>query len=312
MERAAEIWRGGVNPWDCDAMGHLNVRHHVARAGEGLVELAAQMGMPGAFTARAASTLTVREHHIRFLREARVGDALHMLGGVLEMSDEEAVLYQLLRHSDGRPSSAFHTRVAHVTPGADVAFPWPPRIREGGDALRVEVPHEARPRSLRPGPARLTGSLKRAGELGLRRMATGAVGPQDCDVFGRLRVEGVMARISEGATEFIAGVRRLMGDSEGGEDEARPRIGAAAVEFRLVYEAWPRAGERMVVHSGVAQASDRALTLIHWVLDPESGRPWAGAEHVVIMFDLEARKMTRLPEPVAARLREAVVEGLTL
>ena len=32
-----EVWRGGVNTWECDEMGHLNVRFYVARAMEGLV-----------------------------------------------------------------------------------------------------------------------------------------------------------------------------------------------------------------------------------------------------------------------------------
>ena len=28
-----EVWRGGVNLWECDQMGHLNVRFYAAHAG---------------------------------------------------------------------------------------------------------------------------------------------------------------------------------------------------------------------------------------------------------------------------------------
>ena len=38
-----EVWRGCVNTWECDEMGHLNVRFYVARAMEGLVGLAAAL-----------------------------------------------------------------------------------------------------------------------------------------------------------------------------------------------------------------------------------------------------------------------------
>src|SRR4051812_43049671 len=94
-----EIWRGGVNTWDCDEMGHMNVRFYVARAMEGLAGLAAELGLPHAFAPYANATLVVREHHIRFLREAQAGTALHMLGGVIEIGEDEARLLQLLVHT---------------------------------------------------------------------------------------------------------------------------------------------------------------------------------------------------------------------
>ena len=30
------VWRGGVNTWECDEMGHMNVRFYLAKAMEGL------------------------------------------------------------------------------------------------------------------------------------------------------------------------------------------------------------------------------------------------------------------------------------
>ena len=85
-----EVWRGGVNPWQCDQMGHLNVRFYVAHAVEALAGLAAALGMTRAYSPHATSTLVVREHHIRFLKEARVGDPLHMTVGVLDFGDTGA------------------------------------------------------------------------------------------------------------------------------------------------------------------------------------------------------------------------------
>ena len=91
-----EVYRGSVNTWECDEMGHMNVRFYVAKAVEGLATLAALIGMPDAFCADATSTLLVREQHIRFLKEAHAGAALHMVGGVVEMGESEARLVQLL------------------------------------------------------------------------------------------------------------------------------------------------------------------------------------------------------------------------
>jgi acyl-CoA thioester hydrolase len=56
-----EVWRGGVNTWDCDEMGHMNVRHYVSRAMEGLAGLAEALCMPQAFCTTASATLLVRD-----------------------------------------------------------------------------------------------------------------------------------------------------------------------------------------------------------------------------------------------------------
>ena len=66
MGEAVEVWRGSVATWECDSMGHLNVRYYVSKAMEALIGLAAELGMPHAFTPNAQSTLIIRELHIRF------------------------------------------------------------------------------------------------------------------------------------------------------------------------------------------------------------------------------------------------------
>ena len=135
-EQGVEVWSGGVNTWECDEMGHMNVRFYVAKAVEGLATLAALIGMPEAFCADANSTLLVREQHIRFLKEAHAGAALHMVGGVVEMGESEARLVQLLIHSNsGEIAASFQTVVVHATARDGVAFPWSDRTREKAAAL---------------------------------------------------------------------------------------------------------------------------------------------------------------------------------
>jgi len=55
-----EIWSGGVNTWECDVMGHMNVRHHVAKSMEALASLSCELGLLHAFAPHAASTLRIK------------------------------------------------------------------------------------------------------------------------------------------------------------------------------------------------------------------------------------------------------------
>jgi acyl-CoA thioester hydrolase len=299
-----EVWRGGVNTWECDAMGHMNVRFYVSRATEGLVGLAGALGLGGAFRERANATLFVKDHHIRFLREARAGTPLHMVAGVLEMGECEARFLQLLIHSTtGELAASFQTVVSQE----ERAFPWSKSTRLSADALAIEVPESAAPRSLDLAPSDCAAGLAAADSLDLLRLGTGAIGSADCDVFGWMRPEVMVGRVSDGVPGLISILRAGSGEAS----ERAAGIGGAVLEYRIAYLARPRAGDRYVIRSGMVAVGDKTQTYIHWILDPDSGRAWASVQAVAISLDLGARKIVPLSPYDQTRLRERITPGLT-
>ncbi|MBV8683764.1 MAG: acyl-ACP thioesterase [Caulobacteraceae bacterium] len=301
-----EVWRGGVNAWECDHMGHMNVRFYIARAMEGLVGFAAEIGLEKAFGRRAASTLLVKDQHIRFMREARPPAALHMTASVIEVSDTEARILQLLAHSmTGELAASFQTVVAHVTVEERRPFPWSSRSRQGLESLRMEAPPAAQPRSLSLSESAGCGSMADANAFGLLPISVGSVGIQDCDVFGRMRPEVLVGRISDGIPALRS---RLNGDVPVGTEGQR--IGGAVLEYRIAYLGWPEVGARLVVRSGLAAVDDRTQRFVHWILDPTSGRPWGTALAVAADLDLEDRKLIAFSKERRARLESQVIPGL--
>jgi acyl-CoA thioester hydrolase len=300
-----EVWRGGVASWECDQMGHLNVGFYVAKSMEALAGVAGELGMPGPFAANAEATLVVREQHIRFLREARPGAPLHITGGVLEMGETDARIMLLMHHQSGELAAGFQTVVAHATARDGRAFPWPDRIRARAEALQTDVPANAAPRSIGLAPIETQASLARAYELGLPRTGLGVIDARDCDAFGRMRTEIFMHRLSDGIPHFFAGRR------PGAVDPDR-KVGGAALEYRLIHHAWPRAGDRLELRSGSAGGDPRFRRLVHWLLDPDSGRPWGSAEAIAVSFDLETRKLITLSDAEFARVEADAVKGLGL
>jgi len=304
-----EVWSGGVNTWECDEMGHMNVRFWGSKALEGLAGLAAALGMPHAFAANALATLAIREQHIRFLREARPGAALYMTGGVVEMGDSDARLLLVIRHPSGEPAASFQLLVEHATAGDLRPFPWPDRIRARAEALRVELPAYAAARGLDLSPVVSTASLARADQLGLKRIALGTLRPADCDIFGRMAADHFIGRVSDG-------VGRLFGETRPGPEpvagEPPPRIGGAVVEYRVLHLDWPRAGDGVEVRSGFAASGPRTRRAIHWMVDPLTGRPWVSAEAVVISFDLDRRKAVDINQQAQDAFLAAIPPGLAL
>ncbi len=299
-----EIWRGGGTPWQCDEMGHMNVQFYLANASQGLAGLAAMLGMPHAFTAGASSTLLLREHHVRFLKEARPGAGLVMTGGLVDIGETEATLLQLLFHVTGEPAAAITAKVVHVTPRDLRPFPWTRATLDRADAMRIAVPDFARPRSVPTLPVQTMASRQKAEALGLPVTASGAVMPADCDVFGRMLPEQMLARV-------YASVGHVIRPSHEALLQAQPdlagRLGGAAVEYRAVYHAWPRAGDRVELRSGHRELTAKARRVVHWLVDPTSGRPWASGEVVSLFLDLKARKSLTLSEEA---LRAMAIEPM--
>ncbi len=292
-----EIWRGGVTPWQCDEMGHMNVQFYLAIANEGLAGLAAALGLPRAFAPGASSTLVVREHHVRFLREARAGAGLIMTGALLSMGETDAVLLQMLFHTSGEPAAAVTAQVVHVTPRDLKPFPWPKSTRRAAEGLMVAAPDISKPRGLSGAPISTQASLQAADAMGLAIGATGAVGAQDCDAFGRMRSELILARIYSSVGHVL---RKSHAAALAAAPELDGRLGGAAVEYRALYHAWPQAGDRLQLRSAHRSLTPKSRNVVHWLLNPTSGKPWATAELVSLFLDLKERRALTMPAPAFA------------
>lgn len=302
-----EVWIGGVPTWECDANGHLNVRHYIAKSMEALASFVTELGLPGAFAREARTTVVVREQHVRFLKEARPATSLSITGGVLRLGETDARLFLVMHHLNGDVAAAFQLGVEHVDAASLAPQPWPDAVRRRAAELKVAVPERLAPRSISLEPVNSLASLGRAKALGLVRANFGVILEPMADAFGRMRTEGFMTRISDGVSRVTGGHTRV-----GGEPPVGRRMGGAALEYRLVHFAWPRVGDRVELRSGNSGAEPKFRRMVHWLLDAETGQAYGSAEAVVAALDLETRKLAPFSDEALAALRAQSVEGLAL
>lgn len=306
----ADLYRGSANTWECDDMGHMNVRFYVSRAMEGLAILAHRMGMRAAFAPNASATLVPVDHHIRFLKEVHAGGALHMRGGVVALRETDAELYQELTHADGQPAATFRTIVAHVEPRELRPFPFSKRTRAACEALMCTVPKHGAPRSIDLKAPLCDASLARADSLNAPVLGRFAVPPEHADAFGWMMPELFIGRLSDAVPNFLADWRKKAAElaSEG----KAARAGGAVLEYRIAYRAWPRVGDLLEVRSGVIEVAEKTHRIGHWVLDPVTGAPWATAEAVAVAFDLDTRKTIAAPPEHRAALEAKAIPDLRI
>lgn len=311
-----ELYRGIANTWECDEMGHMNVRFYVNRQMEGLHILAPYIGLPQLFRPRSTSTVVPVDQHIRYMKEVHAGKPIYMVAGVLEISEDEAVLYQELRHSvSHEPAAAYRTRIRHVASQSLKPFPWSEATLEKLESYKIsETPEKTAPRSIDPTAPVLSSkeiSSSIAEELGVHPIGRCAVPPQHCDVFGRMHPEFFMGRISDSVPNLLGPWRDEVTKAASTEKDPK-RTGGAVLEFRMVYRDWPKAGDLIELRSGLGEVKPKIHSLIHWLLNPVTGKPWVTGQAYAVTFDLNTRKVIEANPAHMDMLKKHAGTGLRL
>ncbi len=284
------IGRGSVQQEECDVMGHMNVRHYVARVTDALAWLLLDAGLPP-----SRGGFRVLDQHIRFLREMAPGAPFTILGGLVAAEGPRLRCLAEIRNSGtGEPAATFVTDIR-------CAAALPPVSLE---RLQVAVPAHAAPRGLPFGPAKALPDRATALAMGFAEAYRGAVRADECDRDGVMRPDGVIARVWDGVPNL-----RNRGTGLGVKEEG---VGGAALEYRLLHLEPLRAGQLVTVTSGLRALGDKTTTWTHLLHDGETGAPVGAAEAVGVAFDLKARRAIAIPPMQRAALETLVVGGLGL
>ena len=304
------LWRGNANAWECDELGHLNVRFYMAKAQEALASLADHLGMHHAFASDATATLIARDVTIRFLAEARPGAPLTISGGVTRHDETSLTVGMILTHAaSNTPAATFEIRAEHCDALTGRAFAWPARSLEALGASVIERPALLTPRSLSLEAPSPDLSLAAADALGLQEIGRGRINRDELDAFGRMRAEFGIGKVSDSVIHFSDGFPeqwRAFADNA-------PLIAASAVlEARLCFRRFPSQGEGYVIRSGLKSATETVRTLVHWALDPVTGKPLWSMEAVACMLNLTTRRLDRVEPERLAQLQANAKPELAL
>lgn len=288
-----EVWRGAVQAWECDHMGHFNTRFYVDRVEQALAGLFAEIGIDG-------STVTVETEHHRFHREVRAGGAIYATAQFVQMGARDAEIVIRILHSANDVLSA--SFVLQVTCDTD----WPDAAREAAAKITGPQDSSTLPRGLEAGEGADPGANReRAQQLGMQLTARSVLFPDRCDERGRLRLSAAMGAVAGAIANMRGGNwRDVLKETAPTKPQ---RLGGALVEFVFHHRKWPHVGDRIELWSGQVDCTDKVTKVAHWLIDPATGEAWATVRAVGVALDLDARRLVPLtPEAQDAFRREAV------
>jgi acyl-CoA thioester hydrolase len=298
-----EVLRSSVNEWECDQLGHLNVRHYFARANEGLLVLLGGMGVGPAKLRQEGLALRAIDQHVRFQREMRPGAAFCVRAGVVSATPNTLRAYQEISlRSNSELTATFMSELGLFQFPSGVRKPFPMKLDTISHPIRSEIPPHGAARGISRDLPKPPLTRTQAIERGLIGAYLGPVRPEDCDANGVMRESGMMGKIADGMPHFFLAMREPRAEG----------IGGAALEYRFVFGRWPQLGDFIEVRSGLKGLGPKTYQICHFAFDVESGECLASAEAVTVSFNLTTRKSIEIPADLRAVLQQHVVPGLSI
>ena len=283
MTEFLDTFRGSVNTWECDEVGHMNVQFYVARASDAAFYLRHALGLSPSRVRAEGRAMVALEEHIRFHRELRAGDIMHMRSRPVELRDRTMVsFHELFNSATDETSATVVSLSGHFDLESRKLIPWPEEARAAAAPFAGPLPSHAEPRSV-PREKRLP-ARRLEDATDFIEIYRGAVMPWECDDFGHMNSRFYMARFSDGGGHLWQAI---------GFDKPTmlaKRRGTVVLELRLNYLREVRSGAMLVVKSAVTRIEGRTLTFVHYMFDAETGEAVATGEVIAIMLDLDARR----------------------
>jgi len=288
-----ETGRGTVFRWEVDHNDHLTVSYYFARAADAGLTLLAALGLGPAYMERGGRGCVTVDCYVRYRRELRVGDLLHVESGVIGVEDDALVLgHKLFDSASGELCTTFEQRARHVTLADRAAVPLTAEQRRAAEARHVAWDGPARERRPRP-----------RGLDGFRDTARDTVKPCEMDLLGQSALSHYIQRFSACNGQAIA-VFGLTPDYMRGE-----RRGFSTFEFQLEVLAPLRPGDLVRVRSALLHVGGSSMRLLHVMTREPGGERVAALEQLGVHLDMDARRPTPLPAAIREKAQAVLVQS---
>ncbi len=276
-----ETWRGEAINWECDELGHLNMRHYITKAQQARQMFIMQLGLSHAFKKGTPGAVRVREFHIKYIREAMPGAPLHIESAITSLGEKDLALIHIMYHQDGSIAATIHEALEHFYMPTHRSFAWPERLREQATLYMSELPEAARPRGI-PDIEMQGANYETVKNWGCSEIGRGVFQRSEVGSSDTVCAQHMLGHISESIRHFDTAFPEKIGTGP---------ITGVLLELKFRFHTFPEAGDPFVIASGIMGVTDKVRRLVHHIVNPITGMPYASAIAINGLIDLEKRRL---------------------
>jgi acyl-CoA thioester hydrolase len=283
-----ETYRGTVNRWEVDNVDHFTVAYYFSRFEDATAALLEAIGLGRDALAAARRAATVVDWRVRYRKELRVGDIMHIRSGVIELAQGGLALgHEMLNSEDDALTTTVEQRVVVVDESSRLPVSLQPSQIQAAEAHRV--PWNSEPDGGdRPAPE---------GEAGFVESARDTVKPWEVDPFGYAAPPAYIHRFTAANGHLLA----AFGMTPAYQRDQRR--GLSTFEFRLSFPGALRAGDFARVRSALVHVGNSSMRILHRMSNGRTGAPVAVLEQSGVHLDMAARRPAPLPDELRARAK---------
>ncbi len=306
LDGFAQTWAGECSAWECDDLGHMNMRHYVHKMDEARRGLVIRLGLTGAYYPGTSSTVRCRDFHIKYQGEARPGDPLRIDSAVIALGESTAKLCHIMTHRDGRTAATVIETVEHVYLPEDKIFGWPKRVHAVIPDFTADIPSPAKARNVDPQFNHVGMSQEALKTAGAKFIGTGVFSAAELDVSDRVTMGSFFGRTTSTIGWFSEGWPEFQDATYTGSGKS-----GALLEMRAVVHHYPREGDAYIYAPAMISANAYTREFVHNLVDPISGNSWVSMQASACKFDLKARALIKSTEADLAVLQKNILKDVT-
>ncbi|WP_188663930.1 acyl-CoA thioesterase [Terasakiella brassicae] len=125
--------RSTVQQWECDHMGHLNVRHYMAKFDDAAWTFLSMLGLTNHYFQECQAGVAAVDHHVTYKRELMPGDCVEIHTKLALLDGRKFKLIHEMTHSvSGEVAASCELFGVHMDRQERRAVPFPDHILAAG------------------------------------------------------------------------------------------------------------------------------------------------------------------------------------
>lgn len=282
-------YRGSVEAWECDQMEHMNVQFYSTKAAAAFSHLQQALGLSPARIRLEQQALRFTTLRIQYKSEMRLGGLMHGLAGIRAVDGDTVTGFiHLFDSAKEVVSGVFEFTAAYKDLTNDQQLTLPDDVRQAALALQNDHADQYRPQPLKTQilPAKPLDHMFETNRT--------AVDVWECDAFGNIELQYIIARFSDAASHIMqhVGMTRQM--------QKDRNLGSAALDYYTEFHRPIRKAASLYLKSGLLERMDKTFVFGHHMINCDTDEIVNSTTVLGCYFDMSARKAVRLPEEYRA------------